>query len=39
MPEEFFDQQPTGEIIPFNIKKSDDDPTKFARGGVVEVLI
>jgi hypothetical protein len=39
MPEEYFDQQPTGEIIPFNLKKSDDDPTKFAKGGIVEVLI
>ena len=29
----------SGEILPFNIKKSDDDPTKFARGGIVEVLI
>ena len=29
----------SGEILPFNLKKSDDDPTKFARGGIVEVLI
>jgi hypothetical protein len=37
-PEDFFPDD-TAEIIPFNLKKSDDDPTKFARGGIVEVLI
>ena len=37
-PEDFFSDD-TAEIIPFNLKKSDDDPTKFARGGIVEVLI
>jgi len=36
MPEEFFDQQASGEIIPFPKK---NDKTDFARGGIVEVLI
>jgi len=37
-PDDFFADD-SAEIIPFNLKKSDDDPTKFARGGIVEVLI
>ena len=36
MPEEFFDQQLPGEIIPFPKKNGKDG---FARGGIVEVLI
>ena len=36
MPEEFFDQQLSGEIIPFPKKNGKTD---FARGGIVEVLI
>ena len=37
-PDDFFADD-SAEILPFNLKKSDDDPTKFARGGIVEVLI
>ena len=37
-PDDFFADS-SAEIIPFNLKKSDDDPTKFAKGGIVEVLI
>ncbi len=38
--DEFLDlADDSAEILPFNLKKSDDDPTKFARGGIVEVLI
>jgi len=36
MPEEFFDEQLSGEIIPFPKKNGKTD---FARGGIVEVLI
>ena len=37
-PDDFFADD-SAEILPFNLKKSDDDPTKFAKGGIVEVLI
>ena len=37
-PDDFFADD-SAEILPFNLKKSDDDPTKFAKGGIVEVFI